>query len=169
MEEEEHIPILIKLLYGEQAGLAAQSASGRLRRWCTAFEAWQGTFPEYRRRRLTRPWHELLSSRQKVPWKITEKDVEEYLAELEERGYVSRTIHERRRYLEWFYEWCEQQGVDGKNGQGFNPVKHVPKPKLSRYENVQILSAAEVRDLLAALGRDESILGKRDYAFFLAR
>jgi integrase len=169
MEEEEHIPILIKLLYGEQAGLAAQSTSGRLRRWCTAFEAWQGTFPEYRRRRITHPWRELLSSRQKMPWKITEEDVEKYLAGLEQRGYVGRTIHERRRYLERFYDWCGQHGVNEEKGERFNPVKGVPKPKLTKYKKTHILSAAEARQLLAALRKDESILGKRDYAFFLAR
>ena len=50
--EEEHIPILIKLMFGEQAGLGAQGASERLRRWWAAFEAWQGTFPESRKQQV---------------------------------------------------------------------------------------------------------------------
>ena len=65
--------------------------------------------------------------------------------------------------------WCEQHGVDGKKGECFNPVEDVPKPKLTKYKKAQTLSAAEVRELLAAIQRDESTLGKRDYAFFLAR
>jgi len=162
----ERIPTLIQIIYGEQAALGAEGASERFLRWCAAFEAWLESYPAYKKVRMTLPWRELLSSSQKMPWQVTEEDVREYMAELEERGYANGTIHEHRRQLERFYEWCDEHAVGRR---GFNPVKHVPKPKLSRYSKAQLLSAAEARRLLAALRRDDSPLGKRDYAFTLAR
>ncbi|MCK4900424.1 MAG: site-specific integrase, partial [Anaerolineales bacterium] len=166
MEEEEHIPTLVKLIYAEQAALGAQGASERLLRWCAAFEAWLESYPPHRLARLTQPWRELLSSSQKMPWQITPGDVREYLAGLQARGFVNGTIHERRRHLERFYDWCQGQGVDEL---GFNPVKEVPKPKLIKYKKVHSLSASQAAALLAVLRVDGSVLGKRDYAFFLAR
>jgi hypothetical protein len=34
--DEEHIPTLIQLIYGERAALGAKGASARLKRWCAA-------------------------------------------------------------------------------------------------------------------------------------
>jgi site-specific recombinase XerD len=112
------------------------------------------------------PWKRLLASCGKMPWQITTQDVRVYLDGLGASGYAGATIHEHRRYLGSFYNWCQAQALGGLE---YNPVEKVPKPKFNRYKNIACLSVMEARRLLAALRSDDTPLGKRDYAFFLAR
>jgi site-specific recombinase XerD len=164
--DEEPIPTLIQLIYGEQAALGAEGASEQLLGWRAAFEAWLGSYPEHRRARMIRPWKRLLASCGKMPWQITTQEVRAYLDGMGAYGNANATIHDHRRHLDRFYDWCQAQGIEGL---AYNPVKKVPKPKLVKYKNIECLSVVEARRLLAALRRDDTPLGKRDYAFFLAR
>lgn len=164
--EADHIPTLIQLIYGEQATLGAEGASERLRRWSAAFEGWLESYPQHQRPQLIVPWRGLLASSRKLPWGITTQDVRAYLDALQARGYVDATIHKHRRYLDRFFDWCQLHAVDGPV---FNPVKEVPTSKLVNFKKVASLSVKEAAALLAALRKDDTVLGKRDYAFFLSR
>ena len=173
MSAENEVPILMQFMFGETAALARQTASERLLRWCQAMDDWLGE-----RRRLNHrstyktsinAWKQLLSGCAKPPWEITPVDIEAHIEDLQEGGYAPNTIGRRLSMLSAFYIWCSQQGVDPACGKVFNPVAGVPRPKVRRYVNVKMLSRAEVNALLAILKRDESNLGRRDYAFFLAR
>ena len=52
---------------------------------------------------------------------------------------------------------------------GFNPAKESVRSKLSLYQGVSLWSLGELQAFLDLLSRDKTVLGKRDYAFFLAR
>ncbi len=164
--DSERIPTLIQIIYGEQAALGAEGASERLRRWSAAFENWLESYPEHQRARLTVPWKGLLASCRRMPWQITTREVQTYLDGLGASSYANATIHNHRRHLDRFYDWCQAQAI---GGLVYNPVKKVPRPELVKYNKIECLSVMEARRLLAALDRDDSPLGKRDYAFFLAR
>ena len=169
MNDEEHIPTLIRLMYGERAGMVSRDASPRLKRWCAAFEAWLLYRLERSSREARRAWKGLLGLIPKAPWEITEADVEQYAAFLQARAYANSTIKQRLREVERFYERCDQHRLDGEDATIFNPAVGVPKPRVEQYGESHTLSAAEARQLLAAVSSDDSILSRRDYAFFLAR
>jgi hypothetical protein len=52
---------------------------------------------------------------------------------------------------------------------GFNPAARVKRPKIVPYAQVQLLSRDELSALLGILKQDDSPLGKRAYAFTLAK
>ena len=114
MDDKEHMPTLIRLMFEDKAGVAARGAAPRLRRWCEAFEAWHQARLECSSRESKRAWKGLLSLISKAPWEITEADVQQYADWLKEREYANSTIKKRLREVERFYEWCEQHKVDGK-------------------------------------------------------
>ena len=173
MSSGNEIPILLEFMFGENAALARQTASPRLLRWCQAMDDWLAERQQRCTERTTRgsitAWKRLLSQCAKTPWEITPTDVREHVDWMQARGYAASTIKTELGMLAKFYEWCGELQIDQEPGQAFNPVAGVPKPKVAAYTQAKVLSRGEVRTLLAILKRDEAIIGRRDYAFFVAR
>ena len=173
MDDESKIPALLQLAFGERASLAQSTASGRLIRWSNAFDKWIGErrrdCPEHYIRASIQAWAELLSQSGKVPWEVTDEDLRQYVEWLNGQGFADSTIYRRLSDIESFYAWCGKNYADTILGAEFNPARDVPKPRYIRYGKAQPLSIEEARDLLYTMRLDESILSKRDYAFFLAR
>jgi integrase len=143
----------------------------RLGRWTGAFESWLAE----RRSRLAATtaqisytaWREFLALTGKPPWEATVSDVEAYLAALTKRKLRPNTIKLRLTGLARFYEYCQASGIDPQCPAGFNPVAGVCRPHVVKYEKANYLSRAEEAAFLAAIRRDPSPMGKRDYALFL--
>lgn len=173
MGAQNDTPFLLQFIFGEAAALARQGASERLLRWCQAMDDWlaerQRVNVDRTYKESINAWKRLLSQYPKPPGEITPADIRQHMDWLQAQGYASSSITGELSILSRFYVWCDQHHVDPACGQGFNPLAEVPRPKVVGYAKAKVLSRAEVRALLAILKRDQSNLGRRDYAFFLAR
>jgi integrase len=173
MEASRKIPELMRMMFGEQAYTMRATAGERLVRWAEAFEAWLGE-REANYGRSTRSmaqvgWRELLALRCKAPWEVEESDVLAFEKELEKRQLRPASINQRITALSKFYDFCATHGVDPEwsSQPGCNPAKRVPRRKERKYDQAHYLSREEAQALLGAIDRDESALGKRDYALAL--
>jgi integrase len=144
----------------------------RHRRWARAFEAWL-----HARRTDCHPsvgslshlaWREFLAFTRKPPWNVTVEDVDTYTSSLEQRGLSPRTIGHRLAALSSFYTYCRTTHLDAHGRSIFNPVEAARRPKRLENRNLRYLTIEAEAGLLAAIRRDDSPLGKRDYALFLA-
>ena len=173
MEEQNRIPKMLEFLFGEAADAARQGASQRLLDWCQAFEVWLAerklAFKPDATRKALRPWRLLLQHCHKMPWELRPADIEGHFDRMQAEGYSPSTIYNDLGIISNFYAWCNRQKVDPLCAAGFNPAAGVPRPKFQRYGREKLLSQGEVQALLGVLKRDNSALGRRDYAFFLAR
>jgi DNA-binding transcriptional MerR regulator len=88
---------------------------------------------------------------------------------MESEGYAPSTIGYALGYLANFYNWCDERQIDPECEPGFNPAAGVKRPRVERYATAKLLNEGEVERLLGILQRDDSALGKRDYALILAR
>ena len=114
-------------------------------------------------------WKRFLGQTKVMPWEVSEAEVEAHKRWLEAEGYARSTISNGLGYLEAFFRWCGEQEIDRECGWGFNPAAAMARPKIRRYDEAPLLSRNEVSRLLETLRGDASSLGKREYAFFLAR
>jgi len=173
MNTENETPLLLQFLFGEAAALVQEGASPRLLCWCQAMDDWLAERKERCAERTVRgsmtAWKRLLSRCAKTPWEITPADITEHIDWMQASGYAASTIKTEVGMLSLFYAWCAQYQIDPACGPAFNPAAGVPRPKVAAYRQTRVLSRAEVRALLAILKRDQSIIGQRDYAFFVAR
>jgi len=173
MSKDKQIPLLLKFMFGEAALMAQTTASKRLLEWCLAMDAWlverkwKNNASTLRTSRVA--WERLLSEFRKAPWEIGEGDLQRHIERMKAEGYSANTINFELTCLSSFYRWCSQHKIDPMCGQDFNPAARVKRPKANPYAVVHILSIAEVGRLLGLMKRDESLLGRRDYALFLAR
>jgi integrase/recombinase XerD len=144
----------------------------RLLLWARAFQFWIAE-----RRSVPSPsigkdafaaWRDFLAMIPKPPWEIEPADVQAYLESLQSRKLRPGTIGKRLNALSQFYACCQTNRVDPGCEAGFNPVQGVRKPAERRYEKVNYLSKGAESALLEAIRQDPSVLGKRDYALFLA-
>jgi hypothetical protein len=116
-----------------------------------------------------RTWIRLLEERGQCPWELRREDIEVHVRWMWEKGYANSTTANAIGYMQSFYRWCGERGLDPECGKEFNPAAGVRRPKVRRYAGVSVLSRGEVERLLRLMRRDESPLGKRDYAFVLLR
>jgi hypothetical protein len=169
---EKKVPLLLSYLFGEAAAAALQGAAERLRVWACAFEAWLEerlrSFNRVAVRQSRQAWQRLLGQTRKLPWELSQADIEGHLAWLKDEGYSPFTIY-YTRYINDFYKWCEAQRVDPECPPGFNPAEGVRRPYPGVYAGRELLSRGEVQRLLETLGRDEAPIGRRNHAFILAR
>lgn len=144
-----------------------------MRRWARAFDEWMGE-----RRRIYKPeatkqaglaWRRLVRQCGKMPWEMRREDIEKHAAWMEAEGYARSTIHCALGIVASFYKWCDEQRVDAACEAGFNPAGEAVRPRVERYGGAKLLSREEVEALLGALRKDQSELGRREQAFFLAR
>lgn len=178
MTSPEPTPRLLELLFGENAGLAYSSASEQMLRWAKAFEEWlthrQQNYHKSYGLRAVYAWKKALGYLRKPPWQFTSKDMRDLRGHMEANRYAGMTIRHYLSDIESFYDWCLEreawfQYELAPSGKPFsNPVRGV-KPKFKYINKVLALSAEEARALLDVARQDRSILGRRDYAFFVCR
>ena len=104
-----------------------------------------------------------------MPWELAQADIQAHVAWLQAQGYAASTVANAVGGVASFYRWCDERRVDPICEQGFNPASGMARPKVRFYDRVALLSRGEVQALLGILKRDTSPLGRREYAFFLAR
>ena len=173
MDTPHDIPLLFTFYFGDSASSAQRGASRRFKKWSRAFDQW---IAERRRehrknsiKQMLLAWRRLVRQCGKMPWQLMPSDIDQHLAALKQEGYAVSTINNSIGYIAGFYQWCDEQQVDSACPPGFNPAKEVCRTKLLPYTDVSMWSREEVDALLGLVQRDPSPLGKRDYAFFLAR
>jgi integrase len=173
MDEEKNIPLLFSFYFGESALSARQGASRRLKKWSRAFEQWvadrRQNYPKDTVKHALLAWRRLVKQCGKMPWQLRQEHIEQHAAWLEQQGFARSTISSSLGFIASFYHWCAEQHIDPACPPGFNPAKYAARPKLLRYTGVGLWSQDELGAFLQLLSRDGSLLGKRDYAFFLAR
>jgi len=173
MNEEHKPPLLLEFLFGENAEAAQQGASGRLLVWARAFESWiAGRGAKYTPRNTRQDklaWRRLLQACAKMPWELEQGDIQAHASCMETEGYTAGTIASELGLITNFYAWCCERQIDEQCAAGFNPAAGVRRPRVARYAGASLLSQGELEGLLMIARRDESALGKRDYAFLLAR
>jgi integrase len=173
MGSGKELPELVRMMFGEQAYAMQATAGERLLRWAEAFEAWlaerEANFGRSTRSAAQVGWREFLAFQGKPPWEVEERDVLAWEKELEGKRLRPSSINQRITALSKFYDFCAEQGVDAawSKEAGYNPAKRVPRRKERKYDNIHYLSSEETRALLGAIDREESALGKRDYALLL--
>jgi len=182
---DEEIPLMLRFLFGEAAETARRGAGERLMRWCRAYEDWLGERKErygedtvkqskmaWRRllqKRLPGERQRLPGERQLMPWELREADIEGHARWMQAEGYSPATISCALGIIANFYRWCNERQIDAECEAGFNPAEKVRRPKVGRYREAKLLSQGELRRLLRTMRADTSALGRRDYAFTLAR
>jgi site-specific recombinase XerC len=164
---------MVELLSREAAEKAQRGASTRLRLWSEAFDGWlaerQRNYRPENFKKAALAWRRLLTERGKAPWEMRREDIEEHAAWMEAQGYAQTTIYNAVGTMASFYRFCSEHLVDAECQADFNPAAGAKRPKIKRFDGVELLSQEEIEALLGILRRDDTPLGKRDYAFFLAR
>ena len=173
MDEEQNIPMLFIFYFGEAAPTAQKGASRRLKKWSRAFEEWMDArrrdFQKDAVKQARMTWRRLVRQCGKMPWSVTGEDIEQHIDWMKQEGFAKSTINCAAGIIASFYEWCDAKQVDTACEAGFNPAKEVRRLKIGRFEGVCLWTREEVRAFLDLLRRDESELGKREYAYFMAR
>jgi integrase len=164
------IPTLLQLLYKDSAAAVLHSRPERLLRWAQAFDEWLAALrhPQTTKCYL-RAWRYLLDQSHAPPWEITPADIERFQDGLAAAGKADSTIHNLVTPIAKFYEWCRLQGVDPACGDSFNPAAGISRPRRVPLSNACLISRGEAQALLAVFKADDSLLSRRDYAFFLCR
>jgi len=169
MPPQDPIPTLVSILYGEEAPSAWRSAAERLLRWAGAFDDWLSEFNVVDARHRINAWRTLFGHIQKPPWELDQADIERHASWMDAQGYSPTTIVNELSRISTFYRWCAQRIIDPDCPAGFNPAEKARRPKILAYRGARLLSREDVRSLLSAIQQDPSALGRRDYAFTLAR
>jgi integrase len=186
---------LYHILFGPDWEPAARAADEQLRQWAAAFDAWlneiEAASGPVRRKSCRFAWQDFWNTVQRLPWQVEPADVARWAADLEGRGRSPITIRERLIELEKFYKfhaaWTgklgpsldvpaspgEPAGEDLRAGTPasspiFNPVQGVLPPRIDSSAHMEVMSREQVQALLAAVDREVSLVGKRDYALILA-
>jgi hypothetical protein len=145
----------------------------RDRAWAEAFDEWMAergrNYKPITTKQSRLVWRRLLRNQKKMPWEMTQQDIEQHRDWMAAEGYAASTIYNALGIIANFYRWCDERKIDPECEDRFNPAAGVKRPKIKRYDGVQMLSRGEVRALLEITRQDESALGKRDHAFILAR
>lgn len=173
MDQEKNIPLLLSFYFGDSAPSAQGGVSRRLKKWSRAFDRWieerQRDFQKDAVKQARMAWRRLVRQCGKMPWALNREDIEQHCAWMMQEDFAPSTINNAIGLIGSFYEWCDDRGVDSACAQGFNPAKEATRIKVRRYDGACIWTREEVGAFLDLLKRDGSILGKRDFAYFLAR
>lgn len=174
MDDQPKIPKMLMFLFGEEAAeKTLRGASSRLRRWCGAFDEWlanrKQNYKPGAHKQAVQAWQRLLHQQSKIPWELRRQDFEQHAAWMEAKGYAPTTIANALGSMASFYRWCDEREVDRECPAGFNPAEGARRPKIRRHAGAKLLSLGEIEALLGIMRRDDSPLGKREYAFFVTR
>lgn len=158
--------------FGDAGERLKGGVSERLARWSKAYEAWVEERKGINKRGpylCQLAWERLVKQLGKMPWEVTGEDIRQHMKWMEAKGYKKGTINGEVGLISNFYEWCGANGVDEGGGEAVNPAKGIKRLKQERFEGASVWSREEVNKLLELVGRDETVLGKREKAFFLFR
>ncbi len=173
MHPPQEIPKLLTFYFGDSANHAHNAASRRLKKWSQAFDQWTDALrQDYRQDTLKHAllaWRRLVRQSGKMPWQLTPSDIDHHALWLKQEGFAVSTVNASLGFIAAFYQWCADHRVDSACPPGFNPAQAASRTSLPRYAGVSMWSLQELDALLDLLRRDSSPLGKRDFAFFLAR
>jgi integrase len=173
MDQDQNISLLFIFYFGDSAASAQKGASQRLKKWSRAFDHWiEERLRDYQKgvaKQARLAWRRLVRHIGKMPWQITKQDIESHLTWMEQEGFARSTINPTLGIIAGFYRWCDEHQVDPLCPRGFNPAKGVKRIKYVYYEGTGIWTRTEVGAFLDLLSRDKTQLGKREYAYFLAR
>ena len=152
MVNEKEIPTLLEFLFGDSAETAQRGASARLMCWVQAFDQWLAERAQKVKPGTVRDaplaWKRLLQESERMPWELTQADIEAHAAWMEAQGYGSSTICKAVGHIAMFYRWCGERGIDPDCEPGFNPAAGVKRPHVRRYANAQLLSSGEIAAML---------------------
>ncbi len=166
-------PLLLELLFPETAESVLPVAAPRLLQWSSAFDAWRDERrmrrPPWDRAFVIRTWRNWLGECGKPPWEISQADIQQHIDRMKANGFAATTIHHAVTCISAFYRWRAEQQPDPECPPSFNPAAGVDFPKSPRYSQSPLFSRGELEALLGYMQRDTSALGRRDYAFVLAR
>jgi integrase len=173
MNPEHDTPLLLTFYFGDSAAHAHSAASKRLKKWSRSFDQWTaGLRQDYRQDTLKHAllaWRRLVRQSGKMPWQLSPSNIDHHALWLKQEGFAVSTVNASLGFIAAFYQWCADHRIDSACPPGFNPAKAASRTSLPRYAGVTMWSLQELDALLDLLHRDFSPLGKRDYAFFLAR
>jgi site-specific recombinase XerD len=173
MDDNRNIPLLLRFYFGDSAANAQNAACQRLKKWSRAFDQWiamRGRECQKDTVKQTKTaWKRFASKCGKMPWAVRQEDIEKHTAWMEQEGFSATVINCAIHNIASFYQWCADQGVDSACGAGFNPAIGTRKIKVTRFVGSILWTRQEVQSFLDFLQRDETELGKREFAFFMAR
>jgi integrase len=173
MDEDKNIPLLFSFYFGDSALSAQRGASRRLKKWSRAFEKWinecRRKYQKETVKQAVMAWRRLVRQCGKMPWEVRREDIELHSTWMEQEGFARSTINGAIGIVASFYQWCDEKRVDTACEAGFNPAHEAKRIKIMRFEGACLWNREEVKAFMDLLSRDGSELGKREYAFFLAR
>jgi site-specific recombinase XerD len=141
----------------------------RLQLWEEAVQAWlarqKAEQRKLRYQSSRRAWMEFARSINKPPWQAREADVQRWVDGLLKKEFNPTYIAEKVRFLRKFYHDPTAQPLEREEA---NPAAGISIRGMTWYGSVLYLSIQEAQALLAAVDKDTSIMGKRDYAILLA-
>lgn len=170
-------PLLIYYIFGHEASLVVANAGERLLAWAKAFGDWlailKAKHPPNVERAAKNSWRELYNFVQKMPWEITKEDLERFVSSQERTEAARITICRRLTDISNFYKFVHENQIDRKwaepiiGSSVLNPAEGVSRPVREIEERVGYLDVEEMNAFLQAIEKEGSIMGRRDYAFFL--
>jgi hypothetical protein len=173
MDQEHRIPQLLSFYFGDSASHASHAASPRLRKWSKAFESWildyTGNHSKDTLKHALLAWRRLVRQSGRLPWRLTPTDIDQHISWLRQEGFASSTINASLGFISSFYQWVDNHRSDPACPLGFDPTAGAACARQKYNLDQPIWSLAQVQAFLDLLRQDASPLGKRDYAFFLAR
>jgi integrase len=183
---------LYQILFGPDWEPAARTADDQLREWAAAFDAWLDqieTVRGWHKRCANRyAWQDFWETIHRLPWQVEPDDVERWITDLKRRKRAPTTIYKRIGQLKYFYKFRAEWGASAAKCDGsaqkiraqqvdpgaspapipvFNPFKCVKRPHLQAATQTEVMSREEVHALLEAVDREQSLVGRRDYAMIL--
>ncbi len=180
MAEENKAPPQLERMFREEASMAMEGEDERSWPrgtrdgiWAEAFEEWmaerEANYKPSTSKQAKLAFRRLMRSQKKRLYELRQEDVEGHKNWMAAEGYAVSTIYNDLGTIANFFRWCEERRIDPEWKPGYIPTEGVARPKIKRYDGVQLLSEGEMEALLWILRQDHSALGKRDYAFILAR
>ena len=82
--KEEHKPLLLKYIFGENVETAPDSEAERLLTWAEAFDEWLrelgAKYTQSTTKQARLAWRRLLQNQGSYPWRLGEEDIQAYAA-----------------------------------------------------------------------------------------
>ena len=161
---------LTSLLPSTLTASLSETDQDLLQCWSAAFDDWlevrHQTGHKDTRSRALNAWRDFLQFKPLLPWIVRRQDIEEWLAHHLESGLQPSTLYQKILYLASFYDFYNQTEQD-ESEEAFNPASGIKPDGFECYKNAMPLSKKEAISLLAAVDRENSLVGKRDYALIL--
>lgn len=148
----------------------SKSDQDLLQRWSTAFDAWlkmrHKTGYKMARTRALNAWRDFLDYKPILPWHVHRQDIEEWITHKLECGLQPSTLYQKTLELAGYFDYFSKSNQNESNNE-FNPARGIKPDGFDHYKNAVPLCKEESEALLAAVDREESLLGQRDYALIL--